>query len=101
MKNKISIEILLNMRSSTWYVLYLLLLTGFNNGKETCPFCGKKFNTLGRHIWRCTAKLTQKPLQVVCNHGNDIDSTTFNIETIDNSIVNINNQHELEAPEEI
>ena len=62
---------------------------------------GKKFNTLGRHIWRCTAKLTQEPLQVVSNHGNDIDSTIFNIETIDNSIVDINNQYELEAPEGI
>ena len=55
MKNKMSIEILLNIRGTTWYVLYLLLLTRFNNGGETCPFCGKNFNTLGRHIWRCTA----------------------------------------------
>ena len=46
------------------------------------------FNTLGR---RCTAKLTQDPTQVVNDHGNDIDSTVFNIETIANSIVNINN----------
>ena len=56
---------------------------------------------LGRHIWFCTAKLTQEPLQVVSNYGNDIDSTIFNIETIDNSIININNQYELEAPEGI
>ena len=46
------------MRSTTWYVLYL---TGFNNRDESCPFCGKNFNTLGRHIWHCIAKLTQEP----------------------------------------
>ena len=46
------------MRSTTWYVLYL---TGFNNGDESCPFCGKNFNALGRHIWHCIAKLIQEP----------------------------------------
>ena len=61
----------------------------------------KNFNTLGRHIWGYTAKLTQQPLQVVNNHGNDIDSTIFNIETIDDSIINITNQYQLEAPEGI
>ena len=86
------------MRSATWYVLHL---TAFNNGDESCPFCGKNFNTLGRHILHCIAKLTQEPLQVASNHGNDIDSTIFNIETIYNSIVNINNQYKLEAPEGI
>ena len=75
--------------------------TGFNNGEESAPFCGKNFNTLGRYILRCTAKLTKEPLQVVSNHGNDIDSTILDIETIDNSIININNQYELEAPEAI
>ena len=89
------------MRSTTWYVLYLLLLIGFNNGEETCLFCAKKFNTLGQHISRCTAKCIQEPLQVVSNHGNNIYSSIFNIETIDNSIININNQYKLEAPEEI
>ena len=69
--------------------------------KNLVSFVEKKFNTLWKHIWRCTAKLTQEPLQVVSNHGNDIDSTIFDIETIDNSIVNINNQYELEAPEGI
>ena len=69
--------------------------------KNLVSFVEKKFNTLWKHIWRCTAKLTQEPLQVVSNHGNDIDLTIFDIETIDNSIVNINNQYELEAPEGI
>ena len=69
--------------------------------KNLVSFVEKKFNTLWKHIWRCTAKLKQEPLQVVSNHGNDIDSTIFDIETIDNSIVNINNQYELEAPEGI
>ena len=77
------------------------MLTIFNNGEETFWFCGKNFNTLGRHIWRCTAKFTEEPLQVVSNHGNDIDSTIFNIEAIDNSTFNINNQYELEVPEGI
>ena len=44
------------MRGATWYVLYLLLLTGFNKGEGTCPFCRKKCNRQGRHIWRCKAK---------------------------------------------
>ena len=50
------------MRSTTWYVLYLLLLIGFNNGEETCLFCAKKSNTLGQHISRCTAKRIQEHL---------------------------------------
>ena len=41
MRNKISIEVLLDMRDTTGYVIYLLLLTGFNNREETCSFCGK------------------------------------------------------------
>ena len=82
-------------------VCFIFTLTGFNNGEETRPFCGKNFNTLGRHIWRRTAKLTQESLQVVSNHRKDIDSNTYNIETIDNSIPNINSQYELEAPEGI
>ena len=61
----------------------------------------KIFNTLGQYIWLCTAKLIQDPLQVVSNHCNNIESTIFNIEAIDNSIDNINNQYELEAPERI
>ena len=89
------------MRSTTCYNLYLLLLTIFNNGEETFRFCGKNFNTLGRHIWCYTAKFTEESLQVVSNHGNDIDSTIFSIETIDNSIFNINNQYKLEVPEGI
>ena len=79
----------------------LLLLTEFNDGEETCPFCGKKCNTQGRHTWRCKAKFAQEPLELVSIHGNNVDSTMVNIKTIDNSIVNINNQYELEAPEGI
>ena len=82
-------------------VCFIFTLTRFNNGEETCPFCGKNFNTLGGHIWRRTAKLTQESLQVVSNHRNDIDSNTYSIEAIDNSIANINSQYELEAPEGI
>ena len=89
------------MRGTTWYVLFLILLTGFNNGEETCLFCGKNFNMLQRHVWCCTAKLTQEPLQVVSIHGNHIDSTIFIIKTINNLIVNINNQYKLEAAEGI
>ena len=79
-------------------VCFIFTLTGFNYLEETYLFCGKNFNTLARHIWRRTAKLTQESLQVVSNHRNDIDSTTYNIEAIDNSIANINSQYELEAP---
>ena len=61
----------------------------------------KIFDTLGQYTWLCKTKLIQDPLQVVSNHGNNIESTIFNIETTDNSIVNINNQYELEAPERI
>ena len=61
----------------------------------------KIFDTLRQYIWLCTTKLIQDPLQVVSNHGNNIESTIFNIETTDNSIVNINNQYKLEAPERI
>ena len=89
------------MRGTTWYVLFLILLAGFNNGEETCPFCGKNFNMLQWHVWCCTAKLTQEPLQVVSIHGNHIDSTIFIIKTINNLIVNINNQYKLEAAEGI
>ena len=78
----------------------LLFLARFNNG-EDLSVLWKIFHTLGQYIWLCTAKLIQDTLQVVINHGNNIESTIFNIETIDNSIVNINNQYELEAPEGI
>ena len=59
------------MRGSTRYVLYLFLLTGFDNRKRNLSVLWKKVNTLGGHIWRSTAKLTQESLQVVSNHGND------------------------------
>ena len=39
--------------------------------------------------------------QVVSIHGNHIDSTIFIIKTINNLIVNINNQYKLEAAEGI
>ena len=86
------------MRATTWYISHLLSLTGFNNGEETCQFWGKFSKAIGQNIGRYTAKLTQDPFQVVTNHGNGIDSTSFNLETIENLIVNINKQYELEVP---
>ena len=65
-------------------VCFIFTLTEFNYLEETCLFCGKNFNTSGRHILRRTAKFTQESLQAVSNHRNDIDSTTYNIEAIDN-----------------
>ena len=44
-------------------------------------------------------KTHTRAFTVVSNHGNDVDSTIFSIETIDNSIVNINNRYDLEAEE--
>ena len=71
-------------------------LSGFDNGDETCAFCGKISKTMGQHIERCTAKLTQESFQVLSNHGNDI----FSLEKIENLIVNIKNHYQLEVPEE-
>ena len=79
--------------------IWLLFAYYTNAVEERCQFCNKIFKSLGRHSWRCKAKLHTYPLQVDRNHDNDID---FNINIAENqscSIVNFNDQHTLEHPE--
>ena len=56
--------------------IWLLFAYYTNAVEERCQFCNKIFKSLGRHSWRCKAKLHTYPLQVDRNHDNDID---FNI----------------------
>ena len=42
---------------------WLLLLAYYTNAvEERCQFCDKMLKSLGRHSWRCKAKLHTDPL---------------------------------------
>ena len=60
----------------------------------------KVFKVLGRHQWRCVAKLQQEPLEIIVNHGNQNDLNKH-IETLERSIVIANNDYKLKTPEGI
>ena len=82
--------------------IWLSLFAYYANAvEERCQVCNKIFKSLERHSRRCKTKLHTYPLKVDRNHDNDID---FNINIVGNqssSIVNFNDQHTLENPEEL
>ena len=77
--------------------IWLLLFAYYTNAvEERCQFCDRIFKSLGRHSWRCKAKLHKEQLQVDRNYDNDI---SFNINIVENqsrSIVNFNDHPRIE-----
>ena len=55
--------------------------------------------SLGRHAWRCTAKLYTQYSQITGNHGDQNNEQIQSIENSSRSLVNLNDQHSLNAPE--
>ena len=55
--------------------------------------------SLGRHVWMCTAKLYTQSAQITGNHGDQNKEQIQSIENSSTSLVNLNNQHSLNAPE--
>ena len=67
------------------------LLTEFKRStEEKCNFCNKNFKSLGRHLWRCPAKIHSKPLQVTRIHGSDINRNNIHMEQSTRSLANTN-----------
>ena len=54
------------------YVLltFLLLINGYIFQK--CPHCNNESKSLGRHLWRCKAKLSNTPVVIQNFHGNEL-----------------------------
>ena len=75
------------------FVLVLFLFQNVKGIEEKCQYCEKTFKTLSKHIWRCSKKVTQPSHTTVGNHRNG------NIEPINQSIANINNNENIVAPE--
>ena len=82
-----------------WNVLFIIKF-GISYGiEEKCQYCNKNFKTLGRHVWRCTAKLYTQSSQITGNHGDQNNEQIQSIENSSRSLVNLNDQHSLNAPE--
>ena len=45
-------------RSIFWIMMILSLISIIS--ADRCPFCGREFVSLGRHIWRCPARVTSQ-----------------------------------------
>ena len=67
--------------------------------EENCLYCQKKFKVLGRHTWRCAAKLQTESLQDNDHHGNVNNIAIDDLETPDRSITNVNNELVNDLPE--
>ena len=73
---------------------------GISYGREEkCWCCDKNFESLGRRVWRCTAKLYTQSSQITGNHGDQNNKQIQFIENSSRSLVNLNDQHSLNAPE--
>ena len=73
--------------SIKWLVIFIILLTRFYliKGVE-CEFCHKDFSSIGRHLWRCKAKLTSNNHPIVQNQPtNNVDGS---LETPERSLAN-------------
>ena len=80
----------------------LLLLICIKNSteiEETCQFCGREFKALGRHLWRCAAKLNQKPSQTLLNRQENVAVDNLGIETTSTTLVNVNGEIVNNLPE--
>ena len=79
---------------------FVIIKFGVSNGiEEKCQYCNKNFKSLGRHVWRCTAKLYTQSSQITGNHGDQNNKQIQFIENSSRSLVNLNDQHSLNAPE--
>ena len=55
--------------------------------------------SLGRHVWRCTAKLYTQFSQITDNYRDQNNEQIQPIQNSSRSLVNLNDQHFLNAPE--
>ena len=56
-----------------------------------CEHCGKYFKVLGRHIWRCKARLSTTPLQSMLGNGHGTAQELISpIESAPHSLTNYN-----------
>ena len=82
-----------------WNVLFIIKF-GISYGiEEKCQYCNKNFKSLGRHVWRCTAKLYTQSSQITGNHGDQNNEQIQSIGNWSRSLVNLNDQRSLNAPE--
>ena len=52
------------------YILFYVILGLISTSEGVnCEHCGKYFKVLGRHIWRCKARLSTTPLQSTLGNG--------------------------------
>ena len=83
-----------------WNVLFIIKFGVSYGIEEKCQYCNKNFlKSLGRHVWRCTAKLDTQSSQITGNHGDQNNEQIQFIENSSRSLVNLNDQHSLNAPE--
>ena len=73
-------------------LLALSLLKNIHGVEEKCQYCERTFTTLSKHIWRCSKKVTQSSHTIDGNHGNHVKFRS-------QSLVNINNENSVAAPE--
>ena len=82
-----------------WNALFIIKFGILYGIEEKCSYCNKNFESLGRHVWRCTAKLYTKPSQITGNHGDQNNKQSESTENSSRSLVNLTDQHSLNAPE--
>ena len=76
-------------------LIIFFLLYGISKA-TLCEFCGKDFKSVGRHVWRCKSRTSLRINTPIINQPSERFSTysvtiTFNIESPNVSITNINN----------
>ena len=76
-------------------VIFYCNVTICSPGKDTiCQHCGRDFKVLGRHVWRCKARIfTDQPTAPPNNHMVTAQETVNYVESADLSPVNLNNLH--------
>ena len=72
------------IRTNIWILFVILLvICNFTYVNATlCNYCGKDFTCIGRHAWRCKAKVTSTFDQAADISINEINSTVNNASTL-------------------
>ena len=83
-----------------WNVLFIIKFGILCGIEEKFQYCNKNFKSLGRQVWRCTAKLYTKSSQITGNHGDQNNERIQSMKNSSRSLVNLNDQQSLNAPEE-